>query len=310
MNLPFEYDHGVAARRFGGATADHHATSTTRASSSCRCRSIARRRTCRGTRNGPHEILLASSHMELWDEEIADRRPRHRHLHAAGDGVAVRRAWTPLMDEIQRVAVRDARARQVPGDARRRALDHAAARRPPRPRSIPGCRCCRSTRTPTCATATWARRTTTPARCAAALEYAPVDAGRASAACRPRKPRPRPALQHDDLLRLQHARSDPALDRPRGRHRWASTVYITIDVDGLDPAIMPATGTPEPGGLSWYEIARAAPRHHRAAQRRRLRRRRAQPDAGHDRAELPVREADLQDPRPIGSPDADSGRNG
>ena len=32
------------------------------------------------------------------------------------------------------------------------------------------------------------------------------------------------------------------------------TVYITIDVDGLDPAIMPATGTPEPGGLSWYEV--------------------------------------------------------
>ena len=31
-------------------------------------------------------------------------------------------------------------------------------------------------------------------------------------------------------------------------------VYITIDVDGLDPAIMPATGTPEPGGLSWYEV--------------------------------------------------------
>ncbi len=33
----------------------------------------------------------------------------------------------------------------------------------------------------------------------------------------------------------------------------ADPVYITIDVDGLDPAIMPATGTPEPGGLSWYE---------------------------------------------------------
>jgi agmatinase len=31
-------------------------------------------------------------------------------------------------------------------------------------------------------------------------------------------------------------------------------VYITIDVDGMDPAIMPATGTPEPGGLSWYEM--------------------------------------------------------
>jgi agmatinase len=34
----------------------------------------------------------------------------------------------------------------------------------------------------------------------------------------------------------------------------AETVYITIDVDGMDPAIMPATGTPEPGGLSWYEM--------------------------------------------------------
>jgi agmatinase len=32
------------------------------------------------------------------------------------------------------------------------------------------------------------------------------------------------------------------------------TVYITIDVDGMDPAIMPATGTPEPGGLAWYEL--------------------------------------------------------
>jgi agmatinase len=30
-------------------------------------------------------------------------------------------------------------------------------------------------------------------------------------------------------------------------------VYITIDVDGFDPSIMPSTGTPEPGGLSWYE---------------------------------------------------------
>ena len=27
-------------------------------------------------------------------------------------------------------------------------------------------------------------------------------------------------------------------------------VYLTIDVDGLDPSIMPAVGTPEPGGIS------------------------------------------------------------
>ena len=31
------------------------------------------------------------------------------------------------------------------------------------------------------------------------------------------------------------------------------TVYITFDVDGLDSGIMPATGTPEPGGLFWDE---------------------------------------------------------
>ena len=31
------------------------------------------------------------------------------------------------------------------------------------------------------------------------------------------------------------------------------TVYITFDVDGLDSGIMPATGTPEPGGLFWNE---------------------------------------------------------
>ena len=31
------------------------------------------------------------------------------------------------------------------------------------------------------------------------------------------------------------------------------TVYITFDLDALDPSIMPSTGTPEPGGLLWYE---------------------------------------------------------
>ncbi|MFH1054435.1 MAG: agmatinase [Candidatus Woesearchaeota archaeon] len=30
-------------------------------------------------------------------------------------------------------------------------------------------------------------------------------------------------------------------------------VYITIDLDVFDPSIMPSTGTPEPGGLLWYE---------------------------------------------------------
>ena len=31
-------------------------------------------------------------------------------------------------------------------------------------------------------------------------------------------------------------------------------VFITIDLDGLDPSLMPGVGTPEPGGLDWYEL--------------------------------------------------------
>jgi agmatinase len=31
-------------------------------------------------------------------------------------------------------------------------------------------------------------------------------------------------------------------------------VYLSIDLDGLDCSIMPATGTPEPGGLNWWQI--------------------------------------------------------
>jgi len=38
--------------------------------------------------------------------------------------------------------------------------------------------------------------------------------------------------------------------------RLTENVYLTIDLDVFDPAIMPATGTPEPGGLSWYEVIR------------------------------------------------------
>ena len=30
-------------------------------------------------------------------------------------------------------------------------------------------------------------------------------------------------------------------------------VYVTFDVDALDPSIMPSTGTPEPGGLTWFQ---------------------------------------------------------
>ncbi|HUF14183.1 MAG TPA: agmatinase [Longimicrobiales bacterium] len=50
-------------------------------------------------------------------------------------------------------------------------------------------------------------------------------------------------------------------DEIHGRLDWidevvaalGDDVYITFDVDGLDPSLVPTTGTPEPGGLLWYD---------------------------------------------------------
>ena len=36
-------------------------------------------------------------------------------------------------------------------------------------------------------------------------------------------------------------------------NKLTNKVYITIDLDAFDPSIMPSTGTPEPGGLGWYQ---------------------------------------------------------
>jgi len=39
----------------------------------------------------------------------------------------------------------------------------------------------------------------------------------------------------------------------RAVQKLTDDVYLTIDLDVFDPSIMPSTGTPEPGGLHWYE---------------------------------------------------------
>src|SRR5690606_31603436 len=48
-----------------------------------------------------------------------------------------------------------------------------------------------------------------------------------------------------------HGRSDWI---PEVVEKLGDMVYITIDVDAFDIGIMPSTGTPEPGGLGWYEV--------------------------------------------------------
>jgi agmatinase len=44
--------------------------------------------------------------------------------------------------------------------------------------------------------------------------------------------------------------AEPAIETVLAAIR-TERVYLTIDVDGFDPAVTPATGTPVPGGLSW-----------------------------------------------------------
>jgi agmatinase len=38
--------------------------------------------------------------------------------------------------------------------------------------------------------------------------------------------------------------------------RLGDKVYLTLDLDAFDPSILPATGTPEPGGIGWYDMLR------------------------------------------------------
>jgi len=38
--------------------------------------------------------------------------------------------------------------------------------------------------------------------------------------------------------------------------RLPENVYLTLDLDGLDPSVVPGTGTPEPGGLSYRQVVR------------------------------------------------------
>jgi agmatinase len=204
-----------------------------------------------GTRNGPHEILQASSHMELWDEEM------RADVHGVGIFTLPEMElpfgeMAPLVEEIERVAYeiigRDKFLLALGGEhSITPPLVSAAARK------YPG------------------------------LSVLQIDAHadmrdsymgtRHNHACAMRR-----SLSHARLtqvgirsLSTEEAEVLSTLNTTifydvsmRDNPNWidaivaslADDVYISIDVDGLDPAIMPATGTPEPGGLSWPEITR------------------------------------------------------
>ena len=202
-----------------------------------------------GTRNGPREILVASSHLELWDEETnSDIHPIGIYtlpeMELPFDDLA------DIMGEIRRVTaailahdkfpivlggehsitspIVAAVADKHPGVTVLQVDAHADLRD-----TYMGTRFNHA-----CAM----RRVTEYARC--------TQVGIRSMSTEEAKAAPTlPTTIFYDV----NMRQDP---------NWIAkvvaslgeTVYITIDVDGMDPAIMPATGTPEPGGLGWYEL--------------------------------------------------------
>ena len=247
MSLPFEYDR-VALGEFGGTTP----TTTDFERARVVILPVPLDRTTSyvaGTRNGPHEILVASSHMELWDEETGT------DVHSIGIFTLPEMEFPfgtidEVIDEIRRVAgeivsrgkfpiviggehsitppVVAAVAARHPGlsvlqiDAHADLRDHFMG--------TPHNHACAMRRV---------------------LEHAPTtQVGIRSLS--PEEAAAIPTLPTRVFYDFEMRKDPDWMDRVVAS--LSDTVYVTIDVDGMDPAIMPATGTPEPGGLSWYEV--------------------------------------------------------
>ena len=247
MNLPFEYDRVSSGQFLGtmpGPTDFERARVVILPIPLDRTTSYVP-----GTRTGPQEILVASSHMELWDEETES------DVHSVGICTLPEMelpfaTMEEVVEEIRRVSgaifekekflvvlggehsvtppVVAAAARAYPDLTVLQIDAHADLR--PAYLGTPHSHACAMRRV-----LEHARTTQVGIR-----SLSPEEAAVA------------PTLQ-TTIFYDHNMRRDPQwMDRVV--ESLSSDVYITIDVDGLDPAIMPATGTPEPGGLGWYEI--------------------------------------------------------
>ena len=246
MCLPFEYDR-LAVGEFGGTTPT--ATDFERARVAILPIPLDRTTSyVAGTRNGPHEILVASAHMELWDEET------ETDVHRIGIFTMPEMEFPfatmdEVMHEIHRVAAelvaRDKFPMILGGEhsitppvvaalaARHPGLSvlHIAAHADLRDSFMgtPHNHACTMRRV-----LEHARTTQVGIRSLSTEEAAAV-----------------PALPTKIFYDFNMRQHEDWIDRVVAS--LGETVYITIDCDGLDPAIMPSVGTPEPGGLSWYE---------------------------------------------------------
>jgi len=246
MSLPFEYDR-VAVGEFGGTTPTPSSFDSARVV----ILPVPLDRTTSyvpGTRMGPHEILVASSHMELWDEETGT------DIHGVGIHTLPEMelpfaSMDEVVKEIRRVADEIVRrdkflvalggehaitgplvaavAAKHPGLSVLQIDAHADLR--DSFMGTPHNHACAMRRV-----LQYARTTQVGIR-----SLSPEEAAAA------------PTLPTEIFYDFNMRRDEHWIDRVV--ESLGETVYITIDVDGFDPAIMPATGTPEPGGLSWYE---------------------------------------------------------
>ena len=57
------------------------------------------------------------------------------------------------------------------------------------------------------------------------------------------------------IINMEKISKDPNWYK-EAKKKLSKNVYITIDLDVFDPSIMPSVGTPEPGGIGWYEFLR------------------------------------------------------
>ena len=247
MDLPFQYDHGVPLV-FGGAMPHMPAFDD----AEIVVLPIPIDRTTSyvgGTRNGPHEILQASSHMELWDEEM------RADVHGVGIFTLPEMELPfgemgAVVDEIERVAyeviARDKFLVTLGGEHSITPPLVSAAARKFGSLSLLQIDAHADMRDAYLGT---------PHSHACAMRRSLRFATITQVGIR--------SLSTEEAVALAHLKTTVFWDFDmRKDPHWIDrvvdslqpNVYVSIDVDGLDPAIMPATGTPEPGGLSWAEI--------------------------------------------------------
>jgi len=246
MTLPFDYDR-LAVGEFLGTTP----TSMDFERSRVVILPIPLDRTTSyiaGTRNGPHAILVASGHLELWDEET------NTDVHGIGiftmpEMELPYASMEHVVAEIRRVASelvqRDKFLFVLGGEHSITAPVVAALAAKHRGLSVLQIDAHADLRDSFMGT---------PHNHACAMRRVLDHARATQVGIRSLSPEEAEALPglpttvfYDFNMREDADWIERVVDS------LGESVYVTIDCDGLDPAIMPAVGTPEPGGLSWYE---------------------------------------------------------